>query len=183
MHRAARTKTTPPNPNPALTAVHAHPMHRCVNTRRPASWESPANTAVSDRLRDVDRTPTAQTQTPVVQDVDAVYAGAIFPTMADPNARDSEAISFRLGGALLNQLEAQANADGNKSRGEYARKLVVSVLQDEARLQLLEESRALREEVDKLRRDLATTLELVLLNIGRVPQQQVQDFVSKNLRD
>jgi hypothetical protein len=119
----------------------------------------------------------------VVPDVDAVYAEATIPTMADPNARDSEAISFRLGGALLNKLEEEAKADGNKSRGEYARKLVMSVLQDEARLQLLEESRGLRDDVHRLRKDLATTLELVLLNIGRVPQEQVQDFVSKNLRD
>jgi hypothetical protein len=103
--------------------------------------------------------------------------------MADPNARDSEPITFRLGGALLNKLEEEATADGSKSRGEYARKLVLSALQDEVRLQLLEESRGLRDDVHRLRKDLATTLELVLLNIGRVPQEQVQDFVSKNLRD
>jgi len=102
--------------------------------------------------------------------------------MNNPAPKESETVSFRLSGPLLLRLTEDA-ANLGISRGERARDLVLSVLQDEDRLQVLEEVRAAREQLQKLRHDVAVTLEAVLLNIGKINAKDVQDFVSKNLRD
>jgi len=101
--------------------------------------------------------------------------------MALPPHKESETVSFRLSGALLTRLTEDAAARG-ASRGEHARALLISVLQDEHRLQVLEDTRVVRDEVRKLRSDVALTLEAVLLNIGKVSEGDVRAFVSKNLR-
>lgn len=95
--------------------------------------------------------------------------------------RDSETVSFRLGGAQLARLSGNAESL-RVSRGEYARQLVVAALQDEARLQQLEELRALRGELSLLRTDVATTLESVLANLTDVDESDVKAYVSKHLR-
>lgn len=95
--------------------------------------------------------------------------------------KDSETISFRMSGPLLAQLTELATALG-ASRGEYAKNVLIAALQDEHRLQMLDDMRALRANVERLRSDVATSLEAVLLNIGKIDEGQVQEFISKNLR-
>lgn len=99
---------------------------------------------------------------------------------ARPRA-DSKTVSFRMTGPLLERLVANANATG-RSVGESARDLLVSVLQDEARLEVLEEVRAAREDLRELRSDIAASLEAVLLNIAGKKKEDVRAYVSTVLR-
>lgn len=102
--------------------------------------------------------------------------------MPRPSARTSKSLSFRLSGALLDRLAALAEAEG-VSVGEKARELVTAVLQDEDRLRVLEEVHGVREQLDRLRSDVATSLEMILLNVGKdVSADQVRDWVTNNLR-
>jgi hypothetical protein len=91
-------------------------------------------------------------------------------------------VGFRLGGALLERLHAEATARG-LSEGQCARALVSHVLQDEARLLLLEEVDALRQQVSRLRDDVATTLELILMNVAKVDEASVRQYVRSHLRN
>lgn len=92
----------------------------------------------------------------------------------------SESLSFRLGGPQLARLADEASAR-NLSPDLYARTLVVGVLQDEIRLQLIEENRALREDVRKLRGDISITLETILLNVAGVGPDEARAFVRDRL--
>lgn len=93
----------------------------------------------------------------------------------------SESLSFRLGGPLLERLTEEASAR-DLSPDLHARNLVVGALQDEHRLQLIEELRAVREDIHRLRADLATTLETVLLNLTEVSPDEARAFVRDSLR-
>ena len=95
--------------------------------------------------------------------------------------KDSETVSFRMSGALLARLTEEAAARG-VSRGEHARNVLITALQDEHRLQVLEDIHTLRGELQRLRTDVASTLEVVLLNLAKVDQRDVTEFISKNLR-
>ena len=82
----------------------------------------------------------------------------------------------------MDRLSALAEAEG-VSVGEKARELVTAVLQDEDRLRVLEEVHGVREQLDRLRSDVATSLEMILLNVGKdVSADQVRDWVTNNLR-
>lgn len=91
-----------------------------------------------------------------------------------PNSTTSGTISFRLNEAALGRLVEDAAKQG-LSRGELARKLVIGALEEPGRREVLDEIR-------RLRRDLAATLEAVLLNIGGVNQEQVREFVRRKLQ-
>ena len=93
----------------------------------------------------------------------------------------TETISFRLGDPLLEMLGQRAIAEG-ESRGEHAKRLVVRALQDETNLELLHELRLARTEVLRLRADVATSLEAVLLNVSSASAAEVKQFISDNLR-
>lgn len=97
-------------------------------------------------------------------------------------SRDSQTVSFRLRGASLTRLQKLAEDEG-VSLGDLARRLVVGVLHDEDRLRVLEEVEAVRRELGTLRSDVATSLEMVLLNITRTSTpDEVRAWVTKNLR-
>ena len=101
--------------------------------------------------------------------------------MLGARERDSQIVSFRLGGALLESLSTNA-ADLHMSRGEYARTLVVATLQDETRLEELVEIRELRSDVTLLRDELARALEAVLANVTGAEEQEIKTYVSKLMR-
>jgi hypothetical protein len=102
--------------------------------------------------------------------------------MATKDSSESATVSFRLGGALLTTLEAKA-LDRQQSRGELARSLVLSVLQDENHLQLMDEVARLQAAASDLRADVATTLEVVLINLAGKDPAVVKEFVRKHLRE
>lgn len=93
----------------------------------------------------------------------------------------STSVSFRLPDPLFQKLSAEAEAEG-LSIGESARRLLVAVLQDEDRLRVLEEAQQTRLEISRLRADVATTLETVLLNVTQTPPEAVRKWVSEKLR-
>lgn len=98
-----------------------------------------------------------------------------------PRRDPSRPVNFRLRGALLARLEALAEAEGI-SRGKLAQRLVTAVLLDEDRLRVLQEVEAVRQEVTRLRSDVAKSLEMILLNAGHATSDEVKAWVSKNLR-
>lgn len=90
-------------------------------------------------------------------------------------------LSFRFGGALRRRLEDEAS-DLGISPGEHARRLVAATLQDENRLEVLRQIDELKGELSKLRSDLASTVEVVLLNVTQTTPDQVKKWVAENLR-
>lgn len=95
--------------------------------------------------------------------------------------KPSESLSFRLSGPLLDRLQEEATAL-ELSPDLHAKAIVVSMLQDEHRLQVIEELRAVREDIHRLRADVATTLETVLLNVTKVSPEEARAFVRDTLR-
>lgn len=78
-------------------------------------------------------------------------------------------------------LEARAS-ENLVSRGELARAMVLSVLQDENNLQLMEDVRRLQADLQDLRADIATTLEVMLINLAAKEPDAVREFVRAHLR-
>ena len=95
--------------------------------------------------------------------------------------QQAQTVSFRLGEPLLSALVERAEQEG-ESRGECARRIVAAALQDEMSLEVLRELEATRRELARLRDDLATSLESVLLNIGHIRPEEIQAFLSRTLR-
>ncbi len=97
----------------------------------------------------------------------------------------SRTISFRLSGDPLKELDAQAQR-ADASPGDVARDYALAALKEgstptnDGDAQMLMES--LRDEVLTLRRDLATVMEMLLLNVAKIPEDDVREFVTKNLR-
>lgn len=90
-------------------------------------------------------------------------------------------ISFRVDERARKQLDEEASSFG-MSRGAYARRLVLDVLEDAEREQIREEIQDVREEVSRLRDNLASVLEMLLLNVAKVKEEDVRRWVSENLR-
>lgn len=90
-------------------------------------------------------------------------------------------VSFRVDARAFKRLEAAAD-DLAMSPGAYARKLVMDAMEDHVRAQMLDEMAQTREAVNGLRNDLASTLEMVLLNLTDADEAHVQEWVTENLR-
>lgn len=93
----------------------------------------------------------------------------------------SPSLSFRLPEAIHSQLSAAATASG-QSIGELARVLLVAAVQDEDRYRVLNEVQEVRRELARLRGDLATVLETVLLNVTKASEESVRAWVGEKLR-
>lgn len=107
-------------------------------------------------------------------------AGSKLSAKAASPRNGSSTVSFRLSGALLQQLAESAKASG-ASLGEQARELVLGALSDVTHRATLAELALVREEVQRLRADVATTLELLLLNVANLSEEEVKRFVRTNL--
>lgn len=90
-------------------------------------------------------------------------------------------VSFRLSSAAGERLEQEARAH-SISRHERAKRLVIEALTDARHQDLLAEAGLLKEQVSRLRSDLATTLEVVLLNVAKLDEAAVRRFVSERMR-
>jgi hypothetical protein len=90
-------------------------------------------------------------------------------------------VGFRLGQDHLALLEQGAAAYG-MSVHEYARRLVVDVLEDTERERVRDEVKRVGTEVQKLRRDVATSLETLLLNLTKASEDEIRQWVSQHLR-
>lgn len=90
-------------------------------------------------------------------------------------------VSFRLSRPLHASLSLLA-AESGKSVGGLARELVTAALQDEYRRNLDQRFEDLQRELRALRNNIATVLEGVLLNIARVPEDEVRRYVREQLR-
>lgn len=90
-------------------------------------------------------------------------------------------VSFRVDGRTMKRLESEA-AQFNMSGGEYARKLVTDLLEDHRHAQLLDEANRTRKDIDELRGDIATVLEMILLNLTSATKEQMRAWISEHLR-
>jgi hypothetical protein len=90
-------------------------------------------------------------------------------------------VGFRMGQDHLALLEQGAAAYG-MSVHEYARRLVIGVLEDTERERIRDEVKRVGTEVQKLRRDVATSLETLLLNLTKATDEEIRQWVSEHLR-
>jgi hypothetical protein len=112
----------------------------------------------------------------------SVFPGDALYTVAMPPEAPSQTVSFRLRGGTLARLEERAG-NGGVSLGDCARDIVTAELADEARLELERRFDSLQSELSRLRADLATTLEIVLLNVAQgLTTEDVRRFVSERMR-
>lgn len=68
------------------------------------------------------------------------------------------------------------------SSGAYARKLVVDLLEEHRHAQLLDASAETRKDVAELRGDIATALEMILLNLTSAKKEDIRAWITENLR-
>lgn len=100
---------------------------------------------------------------------------------AVPQSESMEGVGFRLDAFYRQQLETRGAAEG-LSAGEYARRLVVRALEDPAGESVTRDLAALREEMTKLRADMASSLEMILLNLTAAKPEEIKAWVSQHLR-
>ena len=82
---------------------------------------------------------------------------------------------------MLKRLESSASKF-NMSGGEYARKLVVDLLEDHRHAQLLDEAKRTQNGISELRGDIATVLEMILLNLTSAKKDEIRAWITENLR-
>lgn len=92
----------------------------------------------------------------------------------------TQSISFRLPATFARQL-AEEGAKEKLSPGEYARRIVLEALTDEAGEHAKRELSAIRESVEKVREDLATTAAALLVNAGKTTVPDAQAWVRSTL--
>ena len=94
-------------------------------------------------------------------------------------------VSFRLAPYYLKRLVEGGKPYG-MSAGEYARRIVIEALEDTERLRLRDEVSALRAELERVRSDLATAVEALLVASSnpeiRVDREEAREWVTANLR-
>ncbi len=90
-------------------------------------------------------------------------------------------ISFRVDNATLAHLEKGAARYGI-SVHEYARQRLLELLERADETRLLGEAQATRQSVEGLRGDVATTLEVILLNTTQSEPERIRDWVNTHLR-
>ena len=90
-------------------------------------------------------------------------------------------ISFRVDNATLGQLEKGAARYG-MSVHEYARQRLVELLEKQDETRLLEAAGITQRGVERLRSDVATALEVILLNTTPSEPERIRDWINRYLR-
>jgi hypothetical protein len=98
-----------------------------------------------------------------------------------PRKKESFTISYRVDSATLMQLEKGASPYGI-SVHEYARQQLMEKLEGRGEARILAETEATRGSVEDLRNDVATTLEVILLNTTKTAPEKIRDWVNTHLR-
>ncbi len=100
-----------------------------------------------------------------------------------PKARKSDdaITSFRLGAEYRAQLDERVAQD-DTNLSDYLRRVVVEHLEPSGYDQLTDDIEGVRQEVTGLRNDLRVVLEAVLLNVAKVPKEDVKTFVRQHLK-
>lgn len=94
----------------------------------------------------------------------------------------SKQFNIRLAGEELDELRRRCDQLGTSATA-YLRELIRRELLDHERLELLEAVHSFDGKLDRLRSELATTLETILLNSNpKLTAEQVRSWVAENLR-
>jgi hypothetical protein len=93
----------------------------------------------------------------------------------------SKTLGVRLPDQIRHRLEKIA-AEERTTPSDAARRFITAALTDEDRRQVLGELQEVRRELLKLRTDVATALEMILIQIGKAPEPVVKKFVTEHLR-
>ena len=93
----------------------------------------------------------------------------------------SKNVTFRVDAATHRALQALAHNAGEDSVNLYVRRLALAELNEEYRAELLQSLERLHAMGMGIRRDFAKTLEVLLINIAKIPKEQVATFVQQSL--
>lgn len=88
----------------------------------------------------------------------------------------SKLVQFRLRGALLEELDRVAEAEG-KGRNQVARDFVSRALQDTDRLEVLHRVGEVEARIERLRQNLIEALAIALRNLTRASDDEVRKVV------
>lgn len=92
----------------------------------------------------------------------------------------SDSVTFRLPEDLHKDLVASAEKHGT-SHHKRARDLVIAGLQDANIEELRQEMAEVRNNLERLREDLATAVASLLVNAGKVDRKQAEEWTRKTL--
>ena len=99
--------------------------------------------------------------------------------------RETHTVGFRVDDYTLTRLERGAAAYGI-SVHEYARQRLLELLDRQEEVRLLEEATTTRQSVERLREDVAMTLEIILINIRDADTEEkrvpIRDWVRRHLK-
>ena len=95
--------------------------------------------------------------------------------------RVNQLANMNEGFALLSHLERGASRSG-QSVHEYARQRLFELFEKQDEARLLAEAQATRRSVENLRNDVATALEVILLNTTQTEPERIRDWVNTHLR-
>ena len=92
----------------------------------------------------------------------------------------SQQISFRLAREHADELEKRAS-DGNMSRGEYARNVIIASLAANPLIETRNRVAEVQDELQQLREEVFTAVTALLVNAGKTSVEDATDWVKKNL--
>jgi polyhydroxyalkanoate synthesis regulator phasin len=90
-------------------------------------------------------------------------------------------VSFRLDAHYLERLKQEASKYG-MSTGEFARRLVLDVLERSEEQRTADEIVGLRRDVVELRVDIAVAVTALLVHAGKVSHEEAEAWVRETLR-
>lgn len=108
-----------------------------------------------------------------------VYAGNFLLWGHSMNQR-SQSISFRVSPTIARDLQTKARERG-QTPGKYARELVLDSLSSKDRVEILHDLEDLRNQVRRLREDLATAVIALLTREGPVTIDDAKSWVKNEL--
>lgn len=94
----------------------------------------------------------------------------------------SPPVAVRLGNHYRSLLIRRAELENGGTVSEYLRPLIERHLDGEDESALRDEIEGLRREITKLRSDLSSVFEDVLLNLTKASEDQVRELVTRRLR-
>lgn len=92
----------------------------------------------------------------------------------------SQPVSFRLAAEYANEIDRRAKQAG-VSRGDYARQIVLAGLTNDTAEETRNRVAEIQEEVQRLREELLSSVNALLVYAGKVDKEQARNFVRNTL--
>ena len=98
-------------------------------------------------------------------------------------SEESVRVEFRLRKELAALLDERKRASGAKSANLAARAILEDELQEVRWLDIQRDVADLKHNAMRLRDNIATVLEVLMLNVAKLSRDEVEEFITRNLRD